>query len=144
MVSWNDAEAFTRWLSRKEGVKYRLPTEAEWEYACRAGTTTRYWTGDDPETLAVGANVPDATYREAEAANGEDIGYAVLTRRDGFANWAPVGNYRPNPFGLYDMHGNVWEWCVDGYHKDMYARNITDDPIGPPTDLRVIRGGCYM
>ncbi len=138
-VSWNDAVAFCTWLSKKEGRTYRLPTEAEWEYACRAGTRTRYWTGDDPETLATGANVPDQSYRDA---NG-DQGYATLARRDGYAGAAPVGEFAANPFGLYDMHGNVWEWCQDGYDPKAYERLGKEDPREPDRAVHVTRGGCY-
>jgi formylglycine-generating enzyme required for sulfatase activity len=141
-VSWNDAVAFCRWLSHKEGVTYRLPTEAEWEYACRAGTTTRFWTGDDPATLLRGANVPDATFK---AAFGGNMSYESLEGRDGFAGSAPVGSFAANPWGLFDMHGNVWEWCLDGYDPKFYEGKVRDDPIGPPDrPTRALRGGCFM
>ena len=104
-VSWNDAVAFAEWLGRKEGRTYRLPTEAEWEYACRAGTTTLYFPGDDAEALAEVGNVADATAREKYP----DWTYAIAVR-DGFVYTAPVGRYRLNAWGLHDMHGNVWEW----------------------------------
>ncbi len=100
-VSWNDAAAFCEWLSKKERKTYRLPTEAEWEYACRAGTTTRYYRGDDPETLAKVANVADAT---AKAKFPEWTW--TIKASDGYAFTAPVGQFKPNAFGLYDMHGN--------------------------------------
>jgi len=141
LVSWNDAQAFCRWLGRKENCAYRLPTEAEWEYACRAGTTTRYWSGDDPESLGGVANVPDAAY----AAAHPRLDYAAISTNDRYADTAPVGHFRPNPFGLYDMHGNVWEWCQDGYDKDFYRFSAKRDPVGPDAvDYRVIRGGCFM
>ena len=101
-VSWNDAVAFCEWLSRKEGRAYRLPTEAEWEYACRAGTTTRYYCGDDPERLAKVGNVGDATLRKAIP----DFKFTIRAS-DGYVFTAPVGRFRPNAFGLYDMHGNA-------------------------------------
>ncbi len=101
-VSWNDAVAFCEWLSRKEGKAYRLPTEAEWEYACRAGTTTRYSSGDDPETLAKVGNVPDATYR-AKFPDDKN----TIKASDGYVFTSPVGSFRPNAFGLYDMQGNA-------------------------------------
>jgi formylglycine-generating enzyme required for sulfatase activity len=104
-VSWNDAQAFCAWLSKKEGKKYRLPTEAEWEYACRAGTKTRFHNGDDD-----GAGLK-------EVAN---VGYYTTT---------PVGQFKANAFGLFDMHGNVYEWC-----QNLYEKGGSD---------RVIRGGGF-
>jgi formylglycine-generating enzyme required for sulfatase activity len=140
-VSWNDAVAFCAWLSKKEGKTYRLPTEAEWEYACRAGTTTRYWTGNDPESLLAGANVPDQSFLEHLGNQG----YAVLAGRDGHGLLAPVGEYAANPFGLHDTHGNAWEWCQDGWDPKFYEKKVRDDPLAP-TDrpAHVMRGGCYM
>jgi formylglycine-generating enzyme required for sulfatase activity len=103
-VSWNDAQAFIAWLSRKEGKSYRLPTEAEWEYACRAGTTTRFSFGDDQEGLAAFGNIADATAKEKYPK-----WTWALAGRDGYVYTAPVGRYNPNAWGLFDMHGNVWE-----------------------------------
>ncbi len=137
LVSWNDAKAFCEWLGRKEGKVVRLPTQAEWEYACRAGTNTRYWTGNRVDDLVTAANVPDLS-RGASAAYPVDR----INRNDGFAGLAPVGSFRPNPFGLYDVHGNVWEWCDDGYWRyDVHAKT---DPRGPVSGTYVIRGGCFM
>ncbi len=136
-VSWNDAVAFCQWLSKKEGRHYRLPTEAEWEYACRAGTTTRYWSGDDLESLGKIANLYDAT----TAAALPDWSKFALKSSDGFVFTAPVGSFRPNPFGLYDMHGNAWQWCSDFYGEDYYAHSPLDDPQGPPSGERHIRRG---
>jgi formylglycine-generating enzyme required for sulfatase activity len=139
-VTWNDAVAFCQWLSRREGRTYRLPTEAEWEYACRAGTTTRYAFGDNPEGLSTFANVFDSAAREAFPAWRR---YA-LTSSDGYTFTAPVGRFRPNAFGLYDMHGNVWEWCSDWYRDDYYAASPVDDPQGPASGhLRSRRGGAW-
>ena len=137
-VSWNDAVAFAEWLSRKEGVTYRLPTEAEWEYACRAGTTTKYCSGDDPEGLAAVANIADGT------AKTKYPDWSTIAAQDGFIYTAPVGRYNPNAWGLFDMHGNVWEWCSDGYAADYYKRSPVDDPPGPDgASDRVIRGGGW-
>ena len=137
-VSWNDAVAFCQWLSRKEGKTYRLPTEAEWEYACRAGTTTRYQCGEDPEGLAAVGNVADGTARE------KFPDWAAIGARDGYVFTAPVGRYTPNARGLLDMHGNVWEWCSDWYEKDYYGRSAAEDPRGSgPASLRVLRGGGW-
>jgi formylglycine-generating enzyme required for sulfatase activity len=140
IVSWNDAVAFCVWLSGKEGVRYRLPTEAEWEYACRAGTTTRYSSGDDPEGLAAVGNIADATLK-AKYAN---LKRTTIAARDGYIDTAPVGRYNPNRWGLFDMHGNVWEWCSDGYAADYYNRSPLDDPPGVEgAPLRVFRGGGW-
>ena len=138
-VSWNDAVAFCKWLSRKEGKTYRLPTEAEWEYACRAGTTTRYSSGDDPETLSKVGNVGDATFR----AKFPDWAGAIKAS-DGYVFTAPVGQFKPNAFGLYDMHGNAEQWCSDWYGAEYYGKSPADDPTGPGRgDLRVVRGGSW-
>ena len=138
-VSWRDAVAFCQWLSRKDGNTYRLPSEAEWEYACRAGTTTRYYSGDDPETLAKVANVPDAAFN---AKFTWHLKFAIKAS-DGYVYTSPVGSFQPNAFGLYDMHGNARQWCADWYGTGYYATSPTDDPIGPDFgDCRVLRGGC--
>jgi formylglycine-generating enzyme required for sulfatase activity/tRNA A-37 threonylcarbamoyl transferase component Bud32 len=135
-VSWNDAVAFCEWLSKKEGKKYELPTEAEWEYACRAGTTTPFYSGDDPESLAEVGNVADATAKKIFP------GTAGIAAKDGYAFTAPVGQFRPNRWGLCDMHGNAWEWCADWY--DAYASGTTPDPRGPEQgEKRVLRGGSW-
>ena len=97
-VSWNDAVAFAAWLSRKEGTTYRLPTEAEWEYACRAGTTTRYSSGDDPESLATVGNVADGTARE-KLPNWYPDPTWTIAARDGFVYTAPVGRLTRTPGG---------------------------------------------
>ena len=114
-VSWNDAVAFCQWLSAKEGRTYRLPTEAQWEYACRAGTTTRYNFGDDPEGLVAVGNVRDQTAQETFSWTH------CLAASDGYAFTAPVGQFQANGFGLYDMHGNVGEWCLDWYSEEYFA-----------------------
>jgi formylglycine-generating enzyme required for sulfatase activity len=138
-VSWNDAVAFCRWLSKKEGKTYRLPTEAEWEYACRAGTQMRFYTGDDAESLATAGNVADASARDKLPK-----GTQTIRADDGYAFTAPVGKFKPNAFGLYDMHGNAWEWCQDRYSKDYYHRSPKQDPQGPDSGTdRVMRGGSF-
>jgi formylglycine-generating enzyme len=139
-VSWHDAVAFCKWLSKKEGKSYRLPTEAEWEYACRAGTTTRYFSGNDPETLAKVANVSDA------AGKAMFPGWkGAIKANDGYAFTSPVGSFQPNAFGLYDMHGNAYHWCSDRHSDDYYAMSPRDDPKGPDTgDANVLRGGSWV
>jgi len=138
-VSWNDAVAFCEWLSRKHNRTYRLPTEAEWEYACRAGTTTRYGCGDDSEGLARVGNVADASAK----AKYPDW-HRAIESRDGYVYTAAVGRFQPNGFGLFDMHGNVWEWCADWFSESFYAVSPLDDPKGPASgSTRVRRGGSW-
>jgi formylglycine-generating enzyme len=139
-VTWNDATAFCKWLSRKEKKTYRLPTEAEWEYACRAGTTTRYNNGNNPEKLAQVANVGDdrgrTTFPHVQELDLPKDGQVTFT--------VAVGKFPPNRFGLCDMHGNVWEWCSDWYGADYYARSPVDDPSGPDSGTKhVRRGGAW-
>lgn len=139
-VSWHDAQALARWLSQTEQRTYRLPTEAEWEYACRAGTTTRYPHGDDPAKLTQAANVFDA----AAAPHWPLWADRAVKASDGFAFTAPVGSLAPNAFGLYDMLGNVWEWTADWHEDDYYAHSPEVDPPGPADgSVRVRRGGSW-
>ena len=137
-VSWNDSVAFCEWPSEKTGRTYRLPTEAEWEYACRGGTTTEYAFGDDPEQLNRFGNVFDKLFKTSLNTASD----SYLRSVDGFVFTAPVGQYRENGFGLYDMHGNVWEWCSDGARD--YGRASVTDPIGPSGSSRVLRGGSWL
>jgi formylglycine-generating enzyme required for sulfatase activity len=124
-VSWEDAQEFLRRLNSREkqlGRVYRLPTEAEWEYACRAGSTTRFQNGDREEELA------------AVGWYGRNTGRRTQ----------PVGQKPPNAWGLYDMHGNVWEWCADGYRSDFYLLGPVQAPLQrEATTHRLLRGGCW-
>jgi len=124
-VCWNDCQAFFNKLNQefgKPGVKFSLPTEAQWEYACRAGTSTRWNFGDDK------ASVDQYAWWDENSGNTTH----------------PVGQKKPNAWGLYDMHGNVWEWCVDRYGEDYYKRSPQNDPTGPTKgSSRVLRGGCF-
>lgn len=169
-VSFEDARAYCEWLSKTRGGSYRLPTEAEWEYACRAGTTTWYSTGDDPDELYDYANVADAALEQKHPGLAEHQRVARLEpgEGDGFAYTAPVGSLHGNPWGLHDMHGNVWEWTSDKFDAQHYSDRIKEaagksrgervrnedvvivDPTGPEDttaheygDWRVIRGGGW-
>ena len=122
-VSWFDAKTFCQRLSDRTGRTVRLPTEAEWEYACRAGGSTNYCYGDDPNQLGsvawFGENSADATH--------------------------VVGGKDANAWGLHDLHGNVWEWCADWYDADYYQVSPQNDPAGPPSGAyRVLRGGSFL
>jgi formylglycine-generating enzyme required for sulfatase activity len=140
LISWQDAEAFCAWLSVREGATYRLPTEAEWEYACRGGTSTAYSAGGDPSTLEGHANVADRSLARAMPLRESPAPFD-----DGHAFTAPVGSFRPNGFGLHDMHGNVWEWCADWYDDAAYMRQGPTDPTGPTSgSFRTIRGGGWL
>lgn len=134
-VSWDDAVAFCRKLGQQEGENYRLPTEAEWEYACRSGSTARFSFGDDDSELWRYGNYCDQS-------NTGGHKWQDNTHDDGHDKTAPVGSYAPNAWGLYDMHGNVWEWCADWYGA--YASSAVTDSTGPTLGSnRVRRGGCW-
>jgi formylglycine-generating enzyme required for sulfatase activity len=121
-VTWNDARAFCAWLTKQKGVVYRLPTEAEWEYACRAGTMTRWHSGNDDRGL-------------------KDYAWSAF---QGGRGTRPVGTRRSNAFGLGDMHGNLWEWCSDWHRGDFYRGSPAMDPVGPSSGTeRVLRGGNW-
>ncbi|KQP38829.1 formylglycine-generating enzyme family protein [Pseudorhodoferax sp. Leaf274] len=136
-VTWNDAQALAQWLSRTEGRRYRLPTEAEWEYACRAGQSGAEPT---PASLQGAANVFD---RDAAVHWPKWAGQAFAFS-DGFAFTAPVGSFAPNAFGVYDMVGNVWEWTADWHADDYYAHAPLDDTQGPADgEVKVRRGGSW-
>ncbi len=161
-VSWEDAQAFCKWLSERESAKYRLPTEAEWEYACRAGSDA--W-------FSFGKQFRKRIHRYANIGN---IELELVHKHHPIRQWlldpdydppdhyvftSPAGSFQPNVWGLYDMHGNVWEWCED-YYAETYYRQFKPDhhsrqPAKLDTDpfistrgnehseLRVIRGGCW-
>ena len=148
-VTWYDAKEFCTWLQKHAKAKelgvinVRLPSEAEWEYACRAGTTTRYSSGDRNSDLQGYANVADLSKKRRGfwAAGGTE------PWDDGFAYAAPVGHYKPNKWGLHDMHGNVEEWCEDYYGP--YTHLPTTDPLRTSKteeglDHRICRGGNWQ
>jgi formylglycine-generating enzyme required for sulfatase activity len=130
-VSLEEALEFCRRLSEFEGRHYRLPTEAEWEYACRAGTNTTFSFGD--------------TCNGSEANCNGDKPYGVKTKGPQLGRPSRVGSFRPNAFGLYDMHGNVWERCSDLYARDYYLESPPEDPTGSSDGgYRVSRGGSWL
>ena len=134
-VSWNDAVAYCKWMTKKTGQTFRLPTEAEWEYACRAGTTTPFNTG---ENLTTGQANYDGNYPYKNNQKG--------VYRE---NTVAVESFSPNAWGLYNMHGNVYEWCGDWYGDKYYdeckAKGVVENPKGPETgSSRVLRGGCWF
>ena len=137
-VRWSDAVKYCNGRSKLEGLEpcydlqswqcnfaangYRLPTEAEWEYACRAGTETAYYFGDSPSKLSDHAWFEDNSGGKPQ----------------------PVGGKLPNPWGLHDMHGNLWQWCNDFYQVDYYQQSPEKDPPGPKTgETKVVRGGAW-
>ena len=130
-INWHDAMEYCRWLSQKEDRVYRLPTEAEWEYACRAGTKTTYSFGN--QDISQFANI--AEQKAWHSDNGP---------KDGFKFSSPVGTFKPNAFGLFDMHGNASEWCFDFWQKEYYKNSPIKDPKGPDSGkLRITKGGAF-
>ena len=142
VVSWEDAQAYIRWLNtrpepdRPKGYKYALPSEAQWEYACRAGSTTSFFWGEEESAGEGYLNVVGEEW-------GQEAGSDAFIN-DGYKETAPVGSYKPNAWGLYDMLGNVWEMCSDWYAEDYYGISPVIDPTGPNSGKdRVIRGGSW-
>lgn len=150
-VTWNEVKDYTIWLSKKTGKTYRLPSEAEWEYAARAGTTTSYYWGDNPDDACAYANVLDLTAKTQIPSASNWKGFPKCS--DGYAYTAPVGSFKPNAFGLYDMLGNAEEWVADCNHKSAGLNNLTlqsetrdifkafVDYNGAPSDGSVWEGG---
>jgi len=136
-VSWHEARAYAAWLARRTGKPYRLPTEAEWEYAARAGTTTSYSFGNDETALCAYARFADLGSRFAwrDACRSETIAYGPLS----------VGSLKPNPWGIFDMHGNAWEWV-----EDCWTPNASEIPVDGSAsqhpgncEMGVVRGGSW-
>ncbi len=126
-VTWDDAQSYAAWLSEKAGRRYRLPTEAEWEYAARAGTAMPYWWGNEVGRSRANCRGCGSEWDDKETA--------------------PVGSFAPNPFGVYDTAGNVWEWAQDCYHES-YRGAPADgsawlETVGGDCVRRVVRGGSW-
>jgi formylglycine-generating enzyme required for sulfatase activity len=120
-VTWKDAVAFCEWLAKREGTPYHLPSEAQWEFACRAGSETIWCFGDDVSQLR---------------------DYAWHLQEGGYST-KPVGRKAPNGFGLFDMHGHVWEWCADHWEVDFYRQSPIEDPLCQSGPTRTLRSGSF-
>ena len=158
-VTWDDASAFCQWLSKRTGLLVKLPTEAQWEWSCRAGTTTPFWFGGLDADYSSFANLGDKMLSQFAADTALDNYETArpMSNPNRYDDWIPhdnrindngfiaepVGKYQPNPWGLQDMHGNVWEWTRSASlpypYRDNDGRNSTDSDKG----LRVVRGGSW-
>lgn len=143
-VSWEQARAYCRWLSEKTGARFDLPTEDQWEYAGRAGTATPFWFGADPLAFAASANLADVSFRRTKPAYQDRQGRpvivpewrpAIVAVNDGHRVSAPVGQFQANPWGLHDLHGNVWEWTASPYQAA--------EGTSGSDDRRAVRGGSW-
>lgn len=144
-VSWYDAEAYIAWLNKEDpdrpaGYKYALPSEAQWEYACRAGSATSfYWGEDERDGEGYLNGMGEEWFPDGEHSD------LVFPFNDGYTATSPVGSYKANAWGLYDMLGNVFEWCQDWYDEEYYGKSPETDPRGPASgSSRVNRGGCWL
>lgn len=137
-IDWSDAKAYADWLTQITGRVYQLPSNAQWEYAYRAGTTSRYFWGENPNDICAYGNVADATLTAKHPARPGH------TCNDGTAYTAPVGIKKPNPWGFYDMTGNAWEWIADCWNEDNKATPADGSPAttGDCTHAP-LRGGAY-
>jgi formylglycine-generating enzyme required for sulfatase activity len=149
-VSWYQARAFCRWLSETTGRRVNLPTEAQWEYACRAGTATPLWYGPIEADFAESANLADRTLRQVDTFGwGLPSGAippwrpAIENVNDGFKVSAPVGSFAPNAWGLVDLHGNVAEWTRSAYRPYPYREDDGRNADEPSPAPRVVRGGSW-
>jgi formylglycine-generating enzyme len=134
-VSWNDATEFCKWMSKKEGVTYRLPTELEWEHACRAGSKTQFHTGNEVNSLKGYANIADRSL----VAEIPQVRWAA-DFDDGFPFLAEVGKLKPNRLGIHDMHGNAGEWCMDRFS---FFQPLGKEPASD-SNLRLLKGGHWF
>lgn len=140
-ITWNDAHEYVQWLNKKQGRNYRLPTEAEWEYAARSrGKEYQYsWGNKEPSGNIPLGNIADESAKKELPRLNIRQGY-----RDGYAYTAPVGSFRPNELGIYDMSGNAYEWLADWQEDNYYANSPRRNPEGPDKGkYRVLRGGAW-
>jgi len=146
-LTWQDAHKFCEWLTRYEQEQerittnqhYRLPTEAEWQYACRGTQTTHFAWGNDPEDAQYYANVVDATPHPDGRVWKTATYYPWI---DGYVFTAPVGQFKPNAFNLYDMHGNAWEWCENRFYRNR-GEKLTNPISGAPWGKHILHGGSW-
>jgi len=128
-ITYWGAMEYCHWLSKRTGANIRLPTEAEWEFACRAGTTTPFWTG---ETISTEQANFDGGYTYNGGEKGVKLGKTT-----------PVDTFAPNPWGLHDMHGNVWEWCASIFDEEYNGLELEDAGYSDDLGTRVVRGGSW-
>jgi formylglycine-generating enzyme len=144
-VNWPEAKAFAAWMAQRTGKPYRLLTDAEWEYVVRAGTTTRRWFGDGRERVCEFANVSDLD-KATQLRQPVDASQ-VFSCRDGHVFTAPVGRFKPNPWGLHDLYGNAWEWTEDCFGRSYEGAPVDGSarqaPGGQACAERVMRGGAW-
>ncbi|MBL8628694.1 MAG: formylglycine-generating enzyme family protein [Rhodospirillaceae bacterium] len=146
-VSWSDAQAYAAWLSKKTGKKYRLPSESEWEYAARAGTTApRYFGVNSFEGVSISLACENANVYDVSAQTEYPLPYPYARCKDNAADLAPVGSYKPNAFGLYDMIGNVSEWVEDCYTASYWGRAPDQRAWtwAGGCEARGVRGGSWI
>jgi len=138
-VTWYDAVEYAGWLTRLSGRRFRLPTEAEWEYAARGGTSGRNYWGDDPYVACKNANGADQT------AKTQWSDWTVTECNDGYKVSAPAGRFAANDYGIHDIMGNAWEWTNDWYDADYYFESHGKNPPGPASGkLKIPRGGGWL
>ena len=149
-ISWHDAADYAEWLAHKTGKPYRLPSEAEWEYAARAGSTSTYFWGQDEEQVCPYANVGDPSLLRVNpiirgqvetALSQGNLALRFVHCTDGTPYTSPVGSYKPNKLGLYDMIGNVWEYVADCWQEALPENGIAHEAT--PCDYRRVRGGSW-
>jgi formylglycine-generating enzyme required for sulfatase activity len=138
-ITWHEATEYAAWLSKLTGRRFRLPTEAEWEYAARGGTGGRNYWGDDPDAACRNANGADQTAKQ------QWHDWTVTECNDGYKVSAPVGSFAANSYGIHDIMGNAWEWTNDWYDAEYYFESPRKNPPGPATGrLKIPRGGGWL